>query len=83
MAGLAGGVALTRKRKSRGPLSRIPTPKLNKPSLSLPQVNVPKPQTVVKSVGKAAGEVAKRSEQVNRVASDVQKASDAIDGSMN
>jgi hypothetical protein len=85
LAGLAGGMALTRRRRSRGLLSRLPSPKLNNssfslPKLSPPQVKAPKSGTIVKSVGRAAEEVAKRSEQVGRVATGVQKASEAIDG---
>jgi hypothetical protein len=66
-------------------MSRIPTPKLKAPDvrlpkLSAPDITLPKPGAVAKAVGNAAGEVAERSRQVGQVASEVQKASDAIGG---
>lgn len=86
LVGLAGGVALTQRRRKRGPLSRMPKPKLKKPSLSLPKmsapdIKMPKPKDLAKSVGHAAEEVGKRSQQVGQVASDVQRATSAIEGS--
>jgi hypothetical protein len=39
---------------------------------------MPKPDSALKSIGSAAGEVAERSQRLGQVASEVQKASDAI-----
>ena len=78
LVGIAGGVALT-KRNKRGPLQKLqrslPSPKLTPPKLELPE-----PGKLLEGVGKAAGKVAERSDQVGRVAADVQRASDAING---
>jgi hypothetical protein len=75
LAGLAGGMALTRKRQRGGVLARVPTPKLKAPSVKLP-----KPDAMVKAVGTAAGQVADGSHRVGQVAAQVQRASEAIDG---
>ena len=64
---------MTRKRK-RSSVLGIPTPKLNAPSL-------PKPDAVVKAVSQAAGQVADGSHRVGEVAAQVQRASEAINGS--
>jgi hypothetical protein len=77
LVGIAGGMALTRKRK-RGVLDRLPTPKLSK--LSTPKISLPKPDSVARAVGNAAGQVAERSQTVSQVAAQVQRASEAIDG---
>ena len=45
------------------------------PKLSMPEI---KPDSALKSIGKAAGEVAQRSHQVGDVAAEVEKASKAI-----
>ena len=74
LLGVAGGVAMTRKRKRSNVLGRIPTPKLKAPSL-------PKPDAVVKAVNQAAGQVAHGSHRVGEVATQVQRASEAINGS--
>jgi hypothetical protein len=73
LVGLAGGMALKNGRK-RGVLDRLPTPK------KLPKLNMPdvKPDSALKNLSKAAGEVAQRSRQVGDVASEVEKASKAI-----
>ena len=49
--------------------------------MSAPEIKVPKPKDLAKTVGHAAEEVAKRSQQVGQVASDVQRATNAIEGS--
>lgn len=81
LVGLAGGVALNRKKKSRGVLSRIAMPKLGS-GISMPKlkngVSMPKPGPALDAVGKAAGTVAERSRRLGEMASEVQKASDAI-----
>ena len=46
--------------------------------MSAPKISMPKPGSVADTVGRAAGEVAQRSQQLGAVASDVQKASNAI-----
>ena len=74
LLGIAGGVAMTRKRKRSSVLGRIPTPKLKAPSL-------PKSDAVVKAVSQAAGQVADGSHRVGEVAAQVQRASEAINGS--
>jgi hypothetical protein len=76
LVGLAGGLALSRNKRRNGILSRIPTPNVSKPKLSMPKV---KPDDALKTIGKAAGEVAQRSERIGAVASEVQKASDALE----
>jgi hypothetical protein len=77
LVGLAGGMALKNGRK-RSVLDRIPTP--STPRMKLPKLSMPdvKPDSTLKSVSKAAGEVAKRSHRVGEVASEVEKASKAI-----
>ncbi len=74
LVGLAGGMALRNGRK-RGVLERLPTPSVKLPKLSMPDV---KPDSALKSIGKAAGEVAQRSHRVGEVAAEVEKASKAI-----
>jgi hypothetical protein len=75
LVGLAGGLALKNGRK-RSVLDRLPTPNMKKlPKLSVSDV---KPDSALKSLGKAAGEVAQRSHRVGDVASEVEKASQAI-----
>ena len=76
LVGLAGGLALSRNKRRNGILGRIPTPNVSKPKLSMPKV---KPDDALKTIGKAAGEVAQRSERIGAVASEVQKASDALE----
>jgi hypothetical protein len=51
--------------------------------MKLPKVSapdMPKPATVVKAVGNAAGQVADKSGRIGQIATEVQKASNAIDG---
>lgn len=48
------------------------------PKVRAPKVSLPKPDSALKAVGTAAATVAERSQQVGRVASEVQNASDAI-----
>ena len=74
LVGLAGGMALRNGRK-RGVLERLPTPSVKLPKLSMPDV---KPDSALKSIGKAAGEVAQRSHRVGELAAQVEKASNAI-----
>ena len=74
LVGLAGGMAL-RNRRKRGVLQRLPTPSVKLPKLSMPDV---KPDAALKSIGKAAGTVAQRSQRVGAVAAEVEKASNAI-----
>ena len=69
-----GDRSVGRKRKRSSVLGRIPTPKLKAPSL-------PKPDAVVKAVSQAAGQVADGSHRVGEVAAQVQRASEAINGS--
>jgi hypothetical protein len=88
--GLAGGLAMKSGRK-KGPLSRLSgsglKPKVKAPKLKGPKTpsikapNMKKPDEALKALGKAAGEVAQRSQRVGEVASEVQNASDAIGGS--
>jgi hypothetical protein len=81
LAGLAGGFALARNNnKKRGALGRIPRPSVKAPNMKLPKLSMPdvKPDSALKSISKAAGDVAERSHRVGNVASEVQKASDAI-----
>jgi hypothetical protein len=77
LAGIAGGMALSQRRR-RGPLQRL------KPSVSMPKLNAPKielePKKMVGAVGRAAETVAERSEQVGRLAQDVRRASKALNG---
>lgn len=81
LVGLAGGLALSRNKRRNGILGRIPTPNVSKPKLSTPKVSMPKvkPDEALKTIGKAAGEVAQRSERIGAVASEVQKASDTLE----
>ena len=86
LVGLAGGLALSRNKRRNGILGRIPTPNVSKPKLSMPNVSKPKlsmpkvkPDDALKTIGKAAGEVAHRSERIGAVASEVQKASDSLE----
>jgi hypothetical protein len=84
LVGIAGGMALTRRQKRGGVLGKLPNPKLKTPKLSklnAPSVSLPKPNKVARAVGSAAGQVAERSQTVSQVASQVQRASEAIDGS--
>jgi hypothetical protein len=80
LVGIAGGVAMARKRGRGNLLHRIPTPK-NLPKLSAPDISLPKPDSLVQAVGEAAGKVADRSHRVGDVATQVQRASQAINGS--
>ena len=75
LVGLAGGMALKNGRK-RGLRDRLPTPSVKKlPKLSMPDV---KPDKALKSLSKAAGDVAQRSKRVGDVAAEVEKASKAM-----
>ena len=69
MVGVAAA-AYSRNHKKRGVIGRIKS--------ATPSVKLPKPDEAVKAVGKAAGTVAQRSQQVGEVASRVEKASDTI-----
>jgi hypothetical protein len=82
LIGLAGGMALNRNKK-RGILDRVPKPSVTKPHVSMPsmpKVSRPhiKADDALKRLGEAAGTVAQRSRQLGDVATEVQKASDAI-----
>ena len=48
------------------------------PKVKAPKISMPKPDSALKTIGTAAGEVAERSERVGQVAAQVQKASDAL-----
>jgi hypothetical protein len=76
LIGLAGGLALSRSKRKNGLRARLPDVKM--PKVKAPKVSMPKPDSALKTVGSAAGEVADRSQQVGRVAAEIQKASDAI-----
>jgi len=70
--------------KKRSPLSRV-AGSIHMPSVGapkIPNIKAPKvkPDEALKAIGKAAGQVAQRSQRVGEVASEVQKASDAING---
>ena len=80
LVGLAGGVALQRNKR-KGLMKRLPTPSLKAPKVKMPKVAKPniKPDEALKTIGKAAGQVADRSQRVGHVASQVQQASEAID----
>ena len=83
LVGLAGGLALNRKQKRRGVLSKIPTPKLKAPDVDLKKlkpsnVSLPKPDQALKAIGSAASQVSEKSRKVGQVADDVQRASDAL-----
>ena len=80
LVGLAGGLALSRKRR-KGVFSRMSAPSLKAPKVKMPKLSapdMPKPGTMVKAVGSAAGQVADRSTRLGQIAAEVQKASDAI-----
>jgi hypothetical protein len=79
LIGLAGGMVLNRNKK-RGILDRVPTPSLKRPHVSMPKISRPniKADDALKRLGEAAGTVAQRSRQLGDVATEVQKASDAI-----
>jgi len=84
-----------RNRGLRGKMSKLGPPKLGTPKLSAPKLKTPKvntsklkskvpnqmprPDAAVRAVGSAAGEVARRSSRIGQIASEVQKASEAID----
>jgi hypothetical protein len=76
LLGLAGGIAASRGRKRNGVLSRIPTPSLSKPKLNVRRVDA---GAALRTIGKAAGGVADRSQQIGEIASEIQKASDTIE----
>jgi hypothetical protein len=82
LLGLAGGVALSRNKRRNGVLGRMQR-SVKVPRVKAPQITVPKPDSVLKTIGSAAGEVAERSERVGQVATEVQKASAAITNSKN
>jgi hypothetical protein len=73
LIGLAGGLAMSRNHKRKGVLGRVP-----KPNLKMPNISMPKPDSALRAVGDAAGQVADRSQRLGQVAAEVQKASDAI-----
>jgi hypothetical protein len=69
---------------------KLKTPKLNSPKIKPPKLDtsklkskvpnqMPRPDAAVRAVGSAAGEVARRSSRIGQIASEVQKASEAID----
>jgi hypothetical protein len=78
LMGIAGGVALTHRNK-RGPLQKLKG-SLPRPHVSAPKMDLSQSGKLVEGIGRAAGVVAERSEQVGRVAGDVRRASDAING---
>ena len=78
LLGLAGGVALSRNKRRKGVLGRMPKPSMKMPKVKAPKISMPKPDSALKTIGNAAGEVAERSQRVGQVAAEVQKASDAI-----
>jgi hypothetical protein len=78
LVGLAGGAALSKSR-SRGVRGRVSALKPSKLGSKV-SGRMPKPDTAVRAVGSAAGEVARRSSRIGQVAAEVQKASEAIDG---
>ncbi len=64
LVGIAGGLALGRKRRNAACFSRMSTPSLKAPKVKMPKLNapdIPKPGTMVKAVGSAAGQVEDRS----------------------
>ena len=82
--GIAGGMALSKRNKRSGLLGRLPTPKAKLPSVDLPKID-PKSlnldaDSALKAIGRAAGEIAQRSHQVGDVATEVQKATDSLNG---
>jgi hypothetical protein len=81
LVGLAGGLALSRGKRRKGLRDRVPD--ISMPKVKAPKVSFPKPDSALKAVGNAAGEVADRSHRVGQVAEQVQKASDAIGNSKN
>jgi len=78
LLGLAGGVALSRTKQRKGVLGRIPKPSVKMPKVKAPNISMPKPDSALKTISSAAGQVAERSEGVGQVAAQVQKASDAL-----
>ena len=78
LLGLAGGVALSRTKQRKGVFARIPKPSVKMPKVKAPNISMPKPDSALKTISSAAGQVAERSEGVGQVAAQVQKASDAI-----
>jgi hypothetical protein len=78
LVGLAGGLALGRSRRRNGLRGRLAKSSLKMPRVRAPKVSLPKPDSALKAVGSAAGTIAERSKQVERVASHVHQASDAI-----
>jgi hypothetical protein len=76
LVGLAGGLALSRGKQRKGLRDRLPD--ISMPKVKAPKVSLPKPDSALRAVGNAAGEVADRSHRVGQVAEQVQKASDAI-----
>ena len=86
LVGLAGGLALSRNKRRKGAIGRIGKPNVKLPKLKAtqvkaPKMGMPKPDSALKTVSHAAGEVAERSQRVGEVASAVQMASDAITNS--
>ncbi len=73
-------MALNQRNKRKGLLGRISTPKPKLPSIDLPKIDAKdfKPDSALKAIAKAAGEVAQRSHRVGDVATEVQKASDTL-----
>jgi trimeric autotransporter adhesin len=78
LLGIAGGVALSRTKRRKGILGRMPKPNVKMPKVKASKMNMPKPDSALKAVGSAAGEVADRSQRLGQVAAEVQKVSDAI-----
>ena len=81
LVGLAGGLALSRNKRRKGVIGRIGKPNVKLPKVKAPKMSMPKPDSALKAVSHAAGEVAERSHRVGQVASGVQMASDAITNS--
>jgi hypothetical protein len=77
LVGLAGGMALKNGRK-HGVLDRLPSMKAPRVKLPKLSMNGVKPDSALKSIGKAAGDVAQRSHRIGDVASEVEKASKAM-----
>src|SRR5215211_2079169 len=81
LVGLAGGLALSRNKRRKGVIGRIGKPNVKLPKVKAPKMSMPNPDSALKAVSHAAGEVAERSRRVGQVASGVQMASDAITNS--
>jgi len=81
LVGLAGGLALSRNKRRKGVIGRIGKPNVKLPKVKAPKMSMPKPDSALKAVSHAAGEVAERSHRVGQVAFGVQMASDAITNS--